>query len=83
MTTAVDAIYQNGVFRPTIPPDLPNGTAVRITVEPRPSAAPLDPAAVYQLIKAIADLAEEPGGDPTVTARGHDATLYGGPKGVR
>ena len=24
MTTAVDAVYQNGVFRPTTPPDLPH-----------------------------------------------------------
>jgi predicted DNA-binding antitoxin AbrB/MazE fold protein len=81
MTTAVDAVYQNGVFRPTTPPDLAEGTAVRLTIVSAP--VPPDPAEAYRLIKAIADLPEEPGGDPTVTGRDHDASLYGGPKGVR
>ena len=82
MTTAVDAIYQNGVFRPTTPPDLPDGTAVRITVEPRPSAAappgPLDPAVVYARIRAIAALSD-PNGPPENTSENVDAILYGKP----
>ncbi len=94
--TTIDAVYQNGVFRPATVPDLPEGTVVRIVVvaEP-PVAAPLNPAdsispplvrdpiAVFARLKRIADLPEEPGGDPTITGRDHDRTLYGNPGGVR
>jgi len=87
MTTAIDAVYQNGVFRPTTPPDLPDGTAVRLTILPASRSAtpsaPLDPAAVLARIRAIAALPEEPGGDPTVTSRNVDEILYGGPNGAR
>jgi predicted DNA-binding antitoxin AbrB/MazE fold protein len=106
-----DAVYQDGVFRPATPPDLPDGIAVRLTVVADPPVkAPLDPAAVLARIQAIdalsdpsapiehtvrdpvavlarlkriADLPEEPGGDPTITGRDHDRTLYGGPGGAR
>jgi predicted DNA-binding antitoxin AbrB/MazE fold protein len=41
MSPVIDAVYQGGVFRPTVPPDLPEGTAVRLSVEP---ASPNHPA---------------------------------------
>lgn len=83
--TTFDAVYRGGVIHPLTPIGFAEGTPVRVTVESAPSPAPdsFDPAEVCRLIKAIADLPEEPGGDPTVTARNHDAILYGGPKGVR
>lgn len=34
----ITAIYENGVFRPTAPADLPEGSEVR--VEPKPTKAP-------------------------------------------
>jgi predicted DNA-binding antitoxin AbrB/MazE fold protein len=85
MTAVIDAVFRGGVFCPTTPPDLPEGTAVRVVVAaasapPRP---PLDPAEVFARLKRIADLPEEPGGDPTITGRNHDLILYGGPNGAR
>ena len=82
--TTIDAVYQNGVFRPTTPPDLSDGTTIRLTVLPaKPTALPPDPEVVLALLQRIAELPMEPGGDPTVTGRDHDRTLYGGPKGAR
>ncbi|HET6573565.1 MAG TPA: antitoxin family protein [Fimbriiglobus sp.] len=86
MTAVIDAVYRDGVFCPATPPDLPEGTAVRLTVvpaAPTPPAAPRDPAEVFARLKRIAEMPEEPGGDPTITGRDHDRTLYGGPGGVR
>jgi hypothetical protein len=86
MTAVIDAVYRGGVFRPATPPDLPDGTPVRLTVvpaTPAPPRAPLDPADVLARIQAIAALPEEPGGDKTVTSETVDQTLYGGPNGAR
>ena len=38
MNIQVDAIYENGVLRLQAPLDLPNSTAVRVTVAARPQA---------------------------------------------
>ncbi len=38
MTTTIDAYYEGGVFHPKEPLKLPEGTAVRLTVEPVPDA---------------------------------------------
>lgn len=78
MTTALDAVYQNGVFRPTIRPDLAEGTAVRLTIVSAP--VPPDPAEAYRLIKAIAALSDE-SAQVEHTARDHDKILY--PREVR
>ncbi len=85
MTTFIDAVYHDGVFRPTTRPDLPDGTAVRLTVEPASIAGPSlrDSRQFYEQLKAIAEMPEESGGDPTVTGRDHDRVLYGSPGGVR
>ena len=37
----IQAIYENGVFRPTTPVDLPEGMVVRI--EPEPAVEPAAP----------------------------------------
>ncbi len=37
--STIPAIYENGVFRPTVPVDLPEGTAVLIEPVPPPGAA--------------------------------------------
>lgn len=42
-----------------------------------------DPMEAYEAMRRIADLPEEPAGDPTVTGRDHDRVLYGGPGGAR
>lgn len=33
MKASVDAVYQDGVFKPVSPPELPEGERVRLTVE--------------------------------------------------
>lgn len=77
MTIAVDAVYQNVVFRPTTPPDLPEGTAVRLTVEPAPPAAPpTDGPSAYAILTAITARSVKPG-PPETTSRDHDKVLYG------
>ena len=40
MKATVDAIFQDGVFRPVEPPELPNGERVRLTVERVTQATP-------------------------------------------
>ena len=35
MGVVLEAVFQDGVFRPTAPPGLPDGQVVRLLVEPR------------------------------------------------
>lgn len=82
--TSFDAVYQDGVFRPTTPPDLPDGTAVRLTVVPATPARPtLDPAEVLARIRAIAAKFNPATDNPHVTSANVDEILYGGPDGAR
>ena len=65
----IPAIDENGVFRPTTPVDLPEGTEVRI--EPRPSGEPASPSPhlkrhYYELLSQAEDT-----GNPALL-RGHD-----------
>ena len=84
MSAIIDAVYRDGVFRPATPPDLPDGTAVRLSVLPSlPATPPPDGRRAFELLRVIAEMPLEPGGDPTVTGRDHDRILYGGPGGVR
>jgi predicted DNA-binding antitoxin AbrB/MazE fold protein len=40
--SSMDAVYQDGVFRPVSPPELPEGERVRLTVERVAQATPDD-----------------------------------------
>jgi predicted DNA-binding antitoxin AbrB/MazE fold protein len=83
-TTTIDAVYQGGVFRPSTPPDLPDGAAVRLTVVTAPveqGPLQLDSAAVVERIQAIVAKARVTGRVET-TARDHDQILYGSPEGA-
>ena len=42
MKSSVDAVYQDGVFRPVSSPDLPEGERVRLTVERMTQTKPDD-----------------------------------------
>jgi predicted DNA-binding antitoxin AbrB/MazE fold protein len=79
MTTTVDAIYENGMFRPTEPVSAPEGTRAKVTM-------PLDEAPLgnedqhpnetpYEIMQRIAALYDEDG-DPYVGWT-HDEILYG------
>lgn len=56
MRTTVEAIFEDGVFKPVKPPELPEGQRVQITVESVPRSAPDDilriAAEVYQGLSA-------------------------------
>lgn len=84
MIATIDAIYRDGAFHPTTePPELEEGSLVRISfVETHPVYQPHDPVAVRAMLKAIADLPEEEGGDKRITGREHDKFLYGDPNGA-
>jgi predicted DNA-binding antitoxin AbrB/MazE fold protein len=45
MSIEIDAIYDHGVFKPLVPPALPDQARVKLTVEPKPaeSAASASP----------------------------------------
>ena len=82
--TTFDAVYQDGVFRPATPPDLPEGTAVKVSVVPEPAPQRQhDPAAIYAMLKEIADMPAEGGDNKAFSGRDHDKILYGGPNGAR
>lgn len=49
-TTIIPAIYQNGVFRPTVAPDLPEGALVELQV----SSQPIRPNQILWQRRAIA-----------------------------
>lgn len=52
MRQTVDAVYENGVFKPLNPPELPEGQHVRLEIETTPEEGPDDmlelAARVYQ-----------------------------------
>ena len=72
------AIYKDGVFRPEVPPDLPDGTAVQLTIVTpiiRLAQTPLMGQALLDRIQAIAAKAKP--GPPENTSENVDAILYG------
>jgi predicted DNA-binding antitoxin AbrB/MazE fold protein len=80
MSTTVEAIYENGVLRPSQPLDLAEGTPVEVIVIPRspkpePQLRKRTPAEILAEIAATAT----PNDQPTRDAREHDQILYGKP----
>jgi predicted DNA-binding antitoxin AbrB/MazE fold protein len=81
MSKTINAVYENGVFRPDVPPDLPEGATVRLMIAPpaRPipleGQTPLTGTALLELIQRIASKAKP--GPPENTSENVDAILYG------
>ena len=74
MATRIEAIFENGVFRPTEPVRIAEGERVQIVV-----VAPDDPIEHRSPASILADIAALPlesTGDES-TARDHDRFLYG------
>lgn len=65
----IHAVFENGLFRPTEPVDLPDGCIV--TIEPRPVAGPAPLSPAQGRIRALLGQAEDTA-DPTLAER-HDA----------
>ena len=86
MAGEFDAVYEDGVFRPTGPVDLPPGAAVRVTAVPvYPPFDPDGPTA-HDVLKHILDIPRDPGyvpdADDATVSENVDKHLYGGPKGA-
>jgi predicted DNA-binding antitoxin AbrB/MazE fold protein len=80
MSDRVEAIYEGGVFRPTEPVALQEGSRVRLQFEqapPQPDAKPLG-----DLLDMIASLPPE-GPNDGFSGADHDKILYGGDEGAR
>ena len=85
MSTTIEAVYRDGVFRPAIRPNLAEGTAVRLTVNATIVIEAPDPRTAHEMIQTI--LARpykfNPETDkPEVTSENHDDILYGSPNGA-
>jgi predicted DNA-binding antitoxin AbrB/MazE fold protein len=79
MSTIIDAVYEHGVFRPAVPPDLAEGTSVRLTVSPAEAPAPPpEGRTAYDIIAAIVARSAKPGPAEN-TSENVDAILYGRP----
>jgi predicted DNA-binding antitoxin AbrB/MazE fold protein len=77
--TTIDAVYQDGVFRPDVAPDLPEGTRVWVTVDATqvPQPQPLTGEALMELIRSAAAKFNPATDRPEVTSANVDAVLYG------
>ncbi|MFO0804017.1 MAG: antitoxin family protein [Gemmataceae bacterium] len=90
MPETINAVYENGVFRPEVPPDLPDGSAVRLSIV-TPPPEPKTPLTGPELLALISKSWKKfnPNTDrPQVTSENVDQILYGsggsgGPGDVR
>lgn len=87
MLYQIEAIYDQGVFRPVAPLDLPSGTRVQVRIEspPLPSTPEEEAAALEAQRKALAELfrrireiPQTPCNDG-LGGKDHDHILYGKP----
>ncbi len=78
MSTTVDAIYENGVFKPDKPVELEDKTKVHLVIEkvvPAPAADDDDPTG-WKTIDRLRGIIKDA---PPDAARNHDKYLYGAP----
>ena len=85
MTQQIDAIYDNGVFKPLVPLSLPDKTRVTLTLQAEPQVQPdsevlaRQQAALEELRREIDKLPQTKNNDGW-SVRQHDELLYGGKK---
>jgi predicted DNA-binding antitoxin AbrB/MazE fold protein len=78
MAGTIAAVYEHGVFRPTEPVDIPEGTTVTVlTVARVVENGAADPGQGAAALAEIAAMPMEPS-DAAFSGREHDAILYGG-----
>lgn len=76
VSKTIKAVYQDGVFRPEVPPDLPDGSAVQLAVLPFiPDTLP-DGRGAHEILAAIAARSAKRGPREN-TSENVDAFLYG------
>jgi predicted DNA-binding antitoxin AbrB/MazE fold protein len=76
MTTTINAVYQDGVFRPEVPPDLPEGTTVQLWVL-TPKRSRLVGEAALEHLRYVASKFDPLTDRPEVTSENVDEILYG------
>lgn len=77
MSETINAVYENGVFRPEVPPDLPEGTAVRLSIV-TPPPEPETPLTGPELLAPISKSWKKAKSGPVENVSGNvDAYLYG------
>jgi predicted DNA-binding antitoxin AbrB/MazE fold protein len=74
----IKAVFEGGVFRPTEPVTLREGTTVEVVVVPA-EVSGADPRGLAAEFRRIAALPIEPGGE-NFSNRDHDRILYGSDK---
>lgn len=77
MTTAVTAIYENGVFKPESPVDLKEKTKVHLVIETASNAADDDDPTGWKTAQELIGCIEDA---PPDMAENHDFYLYGRPR---
>jgi predicted DNA-binding antitoxin AbrB/MazE fold protein len=79
MTNRIEAVYENGVFRPKVPVQLREGTTAQVTFEEGAALKPPQP-----LVAALEEIARMPEQGPAdgFSGANHDDVLYG-PEGAR
>ncbi|HEX5471775.1 MAG TPA: antitoxin family protein [Lacipirellulaceae bacterium] len=80
MTHNIEAIFDDGVFRPLAPVSIPNGSQVRLHIEERAieDDAARRRAAMDEFLRLAAELPLE-GPDDGFSGADHDRVLYGKP----
>jgi predicted DNA-binding antitoxin AbrB/MazE fold protein len=74
MTLHIDAVFEQGAFRPAVPVTLEEGTQVALTIETQPPLVP-----PRQLVISLAEVASMPAesADDGFSSIDHDKILYG------
>ncbi len=75
MTTAIKAVYEDGVFKPIEPVKLKEHTEVEVRVPVRPGREADDPTG-WKAIDRLIGIGNDEGG-PTDVSENHDEYLYG------
>ena len=73
MTTTIQAVFENGVFRPLAPLSLPEGQQVQVVI----AAEEIRAENAASILAEIASMPVEGGGDP-FTSRDHDKSSMAG-----
>ena len=87
MSKPIDAIYENGVFKPLTPPNLPEHTRAKVIPAPEPVEESDDEvsarrkAALLKMLEETARMPQHQNNDGWSVANNADDLLYGGPKG--
>lgn len=77
MTKTIHAVFEGGVFKPSEPVEIAEGTVVELTVRSDPEGGAASPDAVRSLVEEMAALPLE-GPDDGFSGADHDKVLYGG-----